>query len=68
MDTLRAAEIAKYLGVTRERTRQIAARDPEPPAGLADAHAPPLTITSEHVGSIAMGLTVGTCEDTGASD
>ena len=28
VDLVRAADIAKYLGVTRERVRQIAARDP----------------------------------------
>ena len=27
VDLVRAADIAKYLGVTRERVRQIAARD-----------------------------------------
>ena len=32
MDKLRAAEIAKYLGVTRERVRQIANRDPSFPS------------------------------------
>jgi predicted DNA-binding transcriptional regulator AlpA len=31
MDTLRISEIAKYLGVTRERVRQIAATDPSFP-------------------------------------
>ena len=31
MGKLRAAEIAKYLGVTRERVRQIAATDPSFP-------------------------------------
>ena len=31
MDKLRAAEIAKYLGVTRERVRQITAADPSFP-------------------------------------
>ena len=31
MDNLRAAEIARFLGVTDERVRQLAARDPSFP-------------------------------------
>ena len=39
MDKLRAAEIAKYLGVTDERVRQIAATDPSFPQPLeAEPH------------------------------